>query len=255
MVVCLFSDCWKKKNPCEAKPILKWGEWVLNPRRGYWWDGELLAKQAPLTLSFSWHRNQKIFWDLHGSREATSSIFFFFFFPWSIYFYCGFRPEQICAKIRISIYLFLLHICVCLRLWCFPTFFTVDMQLLGRTINLRSLITERMNKVFRENLEFLFDRFESQDLCAIVVSRFTFFLGLLSNKNCFPVVQQRINLVLVSGAGKVAGDFKACPWFTINGSFNWFIQSHLERDAREHISCVIFQSTCFPGLVNFSSLL
>ncbi|POO02956.1 Cytoplasmic FMR1-interacting protein [Trema orientale] len=41
-------------------------------------------------------------------------------------------------------------------------------KLLGRTINLRSLITERMNKVFRENLEFLFDRFESQDLCAIV---------------------------------------------------------------------------------------
>ncbi|KAL5837624.1 hypothetical protein ACOSQ3_014793 [Xanthoceras sorbifolium] len=42
------------------------------------------------------------------------------------------------------------------------------MKLLGRTIDLRSLITERMNKVFRDNLEFLFDRFESQDLCAIV---------------------------------------------------------------------------------------
>ncbi|KAF8039269.1 hypothetical protein BT93_B1717 [Corymbia citriodora subsp. variegata] len=41
-------------------------------------------------------------------------------------------------------------------------------KLLGRTIDLRSLITERLNKVFRENLEFLFDRFESQDLCAIV---------------------------------------------------------------------------------------
>jgi hypothetical protein len=27
-----------------------------------------------------------------------------------------------------------------------------------------------MNKVFRDNLEFLFDRFESQDLCAVVVS-------------------------------------------------------------------------------------
>lgn len=42
------------------------------------------------------------------------------------------------------------------------------LKLLGRTINLRSLIAERMNKIFRENLEFLFDRFESQDLCAIV---------------------------------------------------------------------------------------
>ncbi|KAL4637811.1 hypothetical protein ACB092_03G103200 [Castanea dentata] len=41
-------------------------------------------------------------------------------------------------------------------------------KLLGRTIDLRSLIAERMNKLFRENLEFLFDRFESQDLCAIV---------------------------------------------------------------------------------------
>lgn len=41
-------------------------------------------------------------------------------------------------------------------------------MVLGRTINLRSLISERMNKVFRENIEFLFDRFESQDLCAIV---------------------------------------------------------------------------------------
>lgn len=41
-------------------------------------------------------------------------------------------------------------------------------KLLGRTISLRSLIAERMNKMFRENLEFLFDRFESQDLCAVV---------------------------------------------------------------------------------------
>ncbi|KAJ8760394.1 hypothetical protein K2173_015061 [Erythroxylum novogranatense] len=41
-------------------------------------------------------------------------------------------------------------------------------KLLGRTIDLRSLIAERMNKAFRDNLEFLFDRFESQDLCAVV---------------------------------------------------------------------------------------
>lgn len=41
-------------------------------------------------------------------------------------------------------------------------------KLLGRSIDLRSLVAERMNKIFRENLEFLFDRFESQDLCAIV---------------------------------------------------------------------------------------
>ncbi|KAL9381905.1 hypothetical protein Peur_024940 [Populus x canadensis] len=41
-------------------------------------------------------------------------------------------------------------------------------KLLGRTIDLRSLVSERMNKVFRDNIEFLFDRFESQDLCAVV---------------------------------------------------------------------------------------
>ncbi|XP_022961250.1 protein PIR isoform X1 [Cucurbita moschata] len=41
-------------------------------------------------------------------------------------------------------------------------------KLLGRTIDLRSLVAQRMNKIFRENLEFLFDRFESQDLCAIL---------------------------------------------------------------------------------------
>ncbi|KAH8491210.1 hypothetical protein H0E87_023378 [Populus deltoides] len=41
-------------------------------------------------------------------------------------------------------------------------------KLLGRTVDLRRLVSERMNKVFRDNLEFLFDRFESQDLCAVV---------------------------------------------------------------------------------------
>lgn len=46
-------------------------------------------------------------------------------------------------------------------------------QLLGRMIDLRSLIAERMNRVFRDNIEFLYDRFESQDLCAIVVSSLT----------------------------------------------------------------------------------
>lgn len=50
-------------------------------------------------------------------------------------------------------------------------------------IDLRSLVAERMNKVFRDNIEFLFDRFESQDLCAIVVSSFTFHFCLLVYEN------------------------------------------------------------------------
>ncbi|KAH7690906.1 cytoplasmic FMR1 interacting protein [Dioscorea alata] len=41
-------------------------------------------------------------------------------------------------------------------------------KLLGRTIDLRSLITQRMNKLFRENIDFLFDHFENQDLCAVM---------------------------------------------------------------------------------------
>lgn len=53
-------------------------------------------------------------------------------------------------------------------------------QLLGRMIDLRSLIAERMNRVFRDNIEFLYDRFESQDLCAIVVSSLTVSLCSLS---------------------------------------------------------------------------
>ncbi|XP_051139424.1 protein PIR [Andrographis paniculata] len=51
----------------------------------------------------------------------------------------------------------------------FTTLFKLTrVKLLGRSINLRSLISERINKVCRENIEFLFDRFESQDLCSIV---------------------------------------------------------------------------------------
>ncbi|KAK1265836.1 Protein PIR [Acorus gramineus] len=42
------------------------------------------------------------------------------------------------------------------------------LKLLGRTIDLRSLLVTRMNKLFRDNIDFLFEHFESQDLCAVV---------------------------------------------------------------------------------------
>jgi hypothetical protein len=45
-------------------------------------------------------------------------------------------------------------------------------QLLGRSIDLAFLIGQRMNKIFRENLDFLFERFEAHDLCTIVVLDF-----------------------------------------------------------------------------------
>uniref|UniRef100_A0A0E0CV47 CYRIA/CYRIB Rac1 binding domain-containing protein n=1 Tax=Oryza meridionalis TaxID=40149 RepID=A0A0E0CV47_9ORYZ len=41
-------------------------------------------------------------------------------------------------------------------------------MVLGRTIDLRSLVTQRMNKLFRENIDFLLERFESGDLCGVV---------------------------------------------------------------------------------------
>ncbi|KAL6660319.1 hypothetical protein ACP70R_002441 [Stipagrostis hirtigluma subsp. patula] len=41
-------------------------------------------------------------------------------------------------------------------------------MVLGRTIDLRSLITQRMNKLFRENIDFLLLRFENGDLCGVV---------------------------------------------------------------------------------------
>nr|CAB3497101.1 unnamed protein product [Digitaria exilis] len=41
-------------------------------------------------------------------------------------------------------------------------------MVLGRTIDLRSLITQRMNKIFRENIDFLLERFENGDICGVV---------------------------------------------------------------------------------------
>ncbi|KAL6902344.1 hypothetical protein ACP4OV_005220 [Aristida adscensionis] len=41
-------------------------------------------------------------------------------------------------------------------------------MVLGRTIDLRSLVTQRMNKLFRENIDFLLERFENGDLCGVV---------------------------------------------------------------------------------------
>ncbi|KAJ6384231.1 hypothetical protein OIU78_027521 [Salix suchowensis] len=70
-------------------------------------------------------------------------------------------------------------------------------KLLGRTIDLRRLVSERMNKVFRDNLEFLFDRFESQDLCAVVeleklVEILKHAHGLLSKRSFNRLIQSHV---------------------------------------------------------------
>lgn len=54
-------------------------------------------------------------------------------------------------------------------------------QILGRTIDLRSLITQRMNKLFRENIDFLLERFEYGDLCGVVVRFFYLYVQIISH--------------------------------------------------------------------------
>jgi hypothetical protein len=68
------------------------------------------------------------------------------------------------------LYGFVLSVCTVTELVHFTS------QILGRTIDLRSLITQRMNKLFRENIDFLLERFENGDLCGVVVRLFYFYL-------------------------------------------------------------------------------
>lgn len=114
------------------------------------------------------------------------------------------------------------------------------MQILGRTINLRSLIAQRMNKTFRENLEFLFDRFESQDLCAVVVSFFFLILYVL------PLLVKYTNFIS-AGTGEAHRYPKAFAWTAFTRSYNRSFQPHAEWNARKHLACLIFQPTCYTG--------
>lgn len=117
-----------------------------------------------------------------------------------------------------------------------------NLQLLGRTINLRSLISERMNKLFRDNLEFLFDRFESQDLCAIVVSNSNFYL--LCHSSCYLMFFCLIYL----GVGEASGNLKNESWILVAWSHYRFIQYNAKWDDGKCLSCFLLKSTCFSGI-------
>lgn len=92
---------------------------------------------------------------------------------------------------------------------------------------MRSLIAERVNKVFRENLEFLFDRFESQDLCAVVVSALT--LHYVSFCELFSGCERpRSYITLLAGTGKTSGNIKTHTRIVIERSFNRLFQSNDE---------------------------
>ncbi|KAK6915292.1 Cytoplasmic FMR1-interacting, partial [Dillenia turbinata] len=113
-------------------------------------------------------------------------------------------------------------------------------MILGRTIDLRSLIAERMNKAFRDNLEFLFDRFESQDLCAIVeLEKLLDILrhahSLLSNDlliDSFSLMLNEIqeNISLVSYSGRLASQI----WVEMQNDFlpNFILCNTTQRFVR-----------------------
>lgn len=113
-------------------------------------------------------------------------------------------------------------------------------KLLGRTVDLRSLVAQRMNKIFRENLEFLFDRFESQDLCSIVeleklmdVLKVTHELlskDLLIDSFCLMLNEMQENLSLVSFSSRLASQI----WSEMQNDFlpNFILCNTTQRFVR-----------------------
>jgi cytoplasmic FMR1 interacting protein len=85
---------------------------------------------------------------------------------------------------------------------------------LGRTIDLAFLFGQRMNKIFRENLDFLFERFEAHDLCSIVdlqrmvdiLSRTHELLSEHINMDPFPLMMGEMSetISLMSFSGRIA---------------------------------------------------
>lgn len=79
-------------------------------------------------------------------------------------------------------------------------------------MDLAHLIRQRLNKVFRENLDFLFERFESQDLCSVVVRFYNsciLFLAYSSGRNITSRCADELihwQLFIVTGFAKTDGD-------------------------------------------------
>ncbi|KAF1892241.1 hypothetical protein Lal_00036602 [Lupinus albus] len=127
-------------------------------------------------------------------------------------------------------------------------------KILGRMINLRSLITERMNKVFRENIEFLFDRFECQDLCAIV--ELDKLLGVLKHSHelisrdlsvdSFSLMlnEMQENISLVSFSSRLASQI----WSEMQGDFlpNFILCNTTQRFIRSS-KAVLVQKPSIPS--------
>lgn len=94
------------------------------------------------------------------------------------------------------------------------------LQLLGRTIDLAFLIGQRMNKIFRENLDFLFERFEAHDLCSIVVMRLEMLNKSVNSGICPYLTLKCSNITAIvisdafyvtlqcTGTSKIGGNFE-----------------------------------------------
>uniref|UniRef100_A0A7N0TS86 Protein PIR n=2 Tax=Kalanchoe fedtschenkoi TaxID=63787 RepID=A0A7N0TS86_KALFE len=128
-------------------------------------------------------------------------------------------------------------------------------KLLGRTIDLRRLIAGCMNKIFRENIEFLFDRFESQDLCAIVeLEKFMDIIKLaheLLSKDLvidsFDLMMNEMqeNISLVSFSSRLATQF----WTEMQNDFlpNFILCNTTQRFVRSSkVSSVPVQKPTIP---------
>lgn len=136
-------------------------------------------------------------------------------------------------------------------------------KLLGRTIDLRTLITQRMNKLFRENIDFLFDRFENQDLCAIVELQLLLDILKLTHQflsehleiDSFALMMNEMqeNLSLVSFSGRLASqiwtemqnDF--LPNFLLCNTTQRFVRSSKPRQASQRIDTPISKPYFYCG--------
>ncbi|CAM8960325.1 unnamed protein product [Rhodiola kirilowii] len=128
-------------------------------------------------------------------------------------------------------------------------------KLLGRTIDLRSLIAGHINKMFRDNIEYLFDRFESQDLCAIVeleklinIMKLTHELlskDLLIDSFDLMMNEMQENVSLVSFSSRLATQF----WTEMQNDFlpNFILCNTTQRFVRSSkVSSVPVQKPTVP---------
>lgn len=139
-------------------------------------------------------------------------------------------------------------------------------QLLGRSIDLAFLIGQRMNKIFRENLDFLFERFEAHDLCTIVVldltwSDFQFLWASATGPrffwNSFKLFLNALSLLLIqshdlrcwcsTGSSTARRHFETHPRAFVRACEDGSISFDDGGDDWDHLSRIFLRTSCNPG--------